>query len=94
MIQLFLSTFEFLIHRPLVMMLLMALPLLILAVRWGLFPSRLLLYLAALPAFCSLLTIVDPTGGATILGLQFRFWILLGVVVIDALIVIAALIDM
>ena len=94
MIQLFLSTFEFLIHRPLVMMLLMALPLLILAVRWGLFPSRLLLYLAALPAFCSLLTIVDPTGGATILGLQFRFWILLGVLVIDALIVIAALIDM
>lgn len=93
LLQHFNGTFEFLIHRPLLLMLAMALPLFILAVRSGLFPSKLLLYLAALPAFCSLCLIYDPTGGAVIAGVEFKYWILRGVLLIDALIVAAAMLD-
>ena len=94
MFELFFNTFDVLIHRPLVLMVLMALPLLILAVRSGLYPSKQLLYLAALPAACSLLMVYDPTGGATIMGLELKSWILYGVLLIDALILLAALVDM
>ena len=88
------TIFEFLIHRPLMLMILMALPLLILAVRSGLYPSRLMLWLAALPALCSLIAIWDPTGGAKVAGIEFKFWVLIVVGILDGLILLAALVDM
>ncbi len=75
-------------------MILMALPLILLAVRSGLFPSKRLLYLAALPALCSLIMIWDPTGGATIAGMKFKHWILWGVWIVDAAILAIAMLDM
>lgn len=93
MAQLILTIFEFLIHRPLVMMILMALPLLVLASRLGLYPSKLLLWLAALPALCSLLAVWDPTGGSMVAGIEFKYWILIGVGIIDFLIFGVAALD-
>ena len=88
------NLFEFLIHSPIVLLLLMALPLLQLARRWGLFPSRRLLYLAAIPAVGSILLIKDPTGGAMIAGWPYKQWMLVGVLVGDGLLLTIAMVDM
>lgn len=77
------SIFEFLIHRPLLLLLMMAMPLFFAARRWGLFPSKRLLYLGAIPVICSVLTIQDPTGGTRLNGWEFRQWMFGLVVLID-----------
>lgn len=94
MINLIGIPFEFLIHRPLVMLLIMALPFFLLARRWGLYPSRRLLYLAAVPAVCSVLVIQDPTRGANMDGLGFKHWLLIFVAVLDAVLISVAFLDM
>lgn len=86
--------FDFLIQRPLLLLLLLALPLVILAVRWGLYPSRRLLWLSAVPAIGSIFLVYDPTNGATLFGWEFKYLMLGIILIIDALIILAGLIDM
>lgn len=76
------------------MLLVMGLPLLLLARQWGLFPSRRLLYLSAVPAISSVLLIQDPTGGADIAGWQFKQWMLGVVLAMDGVLLLIAAIDM
>lgn len=93
-IELFYQSYEFLINRPLVMILLMGLPLLLLARHWGLYPSRRMLYFASLPAIGSILLVQDPTHGVDIGGMPFRQWILTLICVIDFSLLLILLFDM
>jgi len=86
--------FEFLINRPHVMLILMGVPFLLLARQWGLFPSKRLLYFAAIPAIASVLLIHDPTQGAVIAGMKFKQWIMYVILGLDVLFLIVILIDM
>jgi len=90
----FFNSFDFLINRPIVLMAMMALPLLVLALRSGLFPSRRLLWLVAIPAAGSVLMLWDPTNGALIGGQKLRFWFLVLVLILDVAIMVVALLDM
>ncbi len=75
-------------------MLLLALPLLILALRWGLFPSRRFLWLSAIPAIGSIFMIEDPMQGALINGWEFKQWMLAAVLSVDGFLLMVALFDM
>ncbi len=88
------QTFEFLINRPHLMLGLMGLPLLLLARHWGLFPSKRLLYVAAIPALASVLLVQDPTQGAVIGGMKFKQWLSIFILVLDFVFLTVLLIDM
>jgi uncharacterized protein (DUF58 family) len=72
----------------------MAIPLMLAARRWGLFPSKRLLYLATVPAICSILMIQDPSGGARLGGWEFKQWMLVVVLILDVVLVLVAFLDM
>ena len=86
--------YEFLIHRPLILMVLMTLPLLFVARRWGLFPSKRMLYLVTVPAVLSLILVQDPTHGGKIAGLSFLQWFLIVIAVVDVTIFLFAAFDL
>lgn len=86
--------FDFLIHSPIIMLLLIALPLWLVARNWGLFPSKRLLYVSSIPALASIILIYDPTGGAMVGGLPFKQWMLGIILGVDAVLVLIAIADM
>lgn len=85
--------FEFLIQRPLLMLVLMTVPLVIIARYWGLYPSKRLLYFCAVPAIASVIMILDPTNGGKLNGMEFKQWILLLIGGLDLLLILVATID-
>ncbi len=80
------ACYEFLINRPLVMLLLLALPLWGVAKFGRLYPGRLLLTLAALPAFLSLFLLLFSSTVAQ----TYCLWFL---VIVDGLLILVALGD-
>ncbi|MEL7497084.1 MAG: DUF58 domain-containing protein [Planctomycetota bacterium] len=85
------TTYEFLLNRPIVMLLVMALPLLFAAWMMRLYPSRRMLYLFTIPAIFSIGFIAFPyqkTGG------NETFWtLMIFLLAIDGLLVLTALFD-
>lgn len=74
------SVYEFLVNRPLIMLLMIGLPLLLIGRIWKIYPSRTLLFCAALPASISVLMLVAPVIG----------WYVL---ILDVVLLLIALID-
>ncbi|MFK7770097.1 MAG: DUF58 domain-containing protein [Mariniblastus sp.] len=86
--------FDILINRPILLLVLLAVPLFAIARLLGLFPSRRLLYLASVPAALSIFLVHDPTAGATVAGLPYKQWMLVLIGIVDVVIVLICVGDM
>ncbi len=78
MFQTIQTAFDFLVQRPLIMLFLMAFPLLLISHTRKVYPSRRLLWFAAIPASLSVLIIIAPVVGWYVLTLD----LLLGLIAI------------
>lgn len=88
------ALFEYLIHRPLAMLVLMAFPLLIFARQWGLFPSRRVLYFSAIPAVLSIFLIQDLAQEYLSTGFVFKRVVLVTIAILDVGLIAVAIVDM
>ncbi len=86
--------FDSLINRPILLLVLLAIPMLICSRMLGLFPSRRMLYLASVPAVLTIFLIHDPTAGATVFGLPYKQWMLVLIGIVDVVIVLICIADM